>query len=67
MPGSMDGLALADEALRRLPSIEVRLTAGFPGVTTADRLAARGAPVRMLAKPYRQTDLARAVQQALRG
>jgi len=67
MPGPMDGLALADEALRRLPSIKVLLTSGFPGATTADRLAARGAPMRVLDKPYRQTELARAVQQALHG
>jgi PAS domain S-box-containing protein len=68
MPGSMDGVALADEALRRLPSIKVLLTSGFPGATTAGRLAARGVlPVRMLDKPYRQAELARAVQRALHG
>jgi CheY-like chemotaxis protein len=67
MPGPMDGVALADEALRRLPSINVLLTSGFPGATTADRLAAREAPMRVLHKPYRQTELARAVEQALHG
>ena len=67
MPGPMDGVALADEALRRLPSIKVLLTSGFPGATTANRLKAGGVPVRMLDKPYRQAELARAVQHALRG
>ncbi len=65
MPGPMDGLALADEARRRFPSLKLLLTSGFPGVTAADRLAARGAPVRLLGKPYRQTELADAVQEAL--
>jgi CheY-like chemotaxis protein len=66
MPGPMDGVALADEALRRLPSIKVLFTSGFTGRMTADRLAARGAPLCLLAKPYRQADLARAVHAALR-
>jgi PAS domain S-box-containing protein len=67
MPGPMDGLALADEALRRLPLLKVLLTSGFAGVLTSDRLAARGEPMHLLGKPYRQTELARAVQEALHG
>jgi CheY-like chemotaxis protein len=67
MPGPMDGVALAEEAVRRLPSIRVLLTSGFPGATTANRVKARGVPVRMLDKPYRQAELARSVQQALHG
>jgi PAS domain S-box-containing protein len=67
MPGPMDGVALAEEAVRRLPSIRVLLTSGFPGATTAIRLKARGVPVRMLDKPYRQAELAHSVQQALHG
>ncbi len=67
MPGPMDGLASADEVLQRLPSIKLLLTSGFPGVTAADRLAVRGVTVRMLDKPYRKIEPARAVQKALRG
>jgi CheY-like chemotaxis protein len=67
MPGPMDGLDLAGEAPRRFPSIKVLLTSGFPGVATAEQRAARGGPARLLGKPHRRDELARALHEALHG
>ena len=64
MPGTMDGLDLAQRATRLRGDLKILLTSGFPGVRGADqRMAA--CPFSLLNKPYRHDDLAWAVRKAL--
>jgi signal transduction histidine kinase/ActR/RegA family two-component response regulator len=66
MPGKMDGLDLAYEALRQLPNIRILLASGFPGVRGGDdRLT--DSPFTLLNKPYRRDAMARAVRRVLDG
>jgi PAS domain S-box-containing protein len=66
MPGGMDGGALAEEALRRRPSLKVLFTSGY--TQTAIVHHGRLDPgVLLLAKPYRKIDLARMIRKALDG
>jgi CheY-like chemotaxis protein len=64
MPGQMDGYALARAAVAGRPGLKVLLTSGFPGSTldTAGRLSAS---FRLLSKPYRKAELARAIRFVL--
>jgi CheY-like chemotaxis protein len=64
MPGSMNGRLLADEALRRRPSLKVLFTSGY----TENAIVHHGrldAGVRLLAKPYRKPELARMIRMSL--
>ncbi|HZK90978.1 MAG TPA: response regulator, partial [Stellaceae bacterium] len=64
MPGEMNGIALAHEAIARWPALKVILTSGFPDI----RLGGDGdavAGIRLLSKPYRRAELAAAVRDAL--
>jgi PAS domain S-box-containing protein len=63
MPGGIDGLELANTAVRRWPGLKVLLTSGFPENSLVERLAASGFP--MLSKPYRQTDLVEVLRGVL--
>jgi CheY-like chemotaxis protein len=58
MPGPMDGLALAREALARQPGLRVLVASGYAQslVDNADAL-----PGPLLNKPYRRIDLASAI------
>jgi PAS domain S-box-containing protein len=63
MPGAMNGRQLADEAVRRRPSLKVLFTSGY----TENAIVHRGRldpGVLLLAKPYRKSDLARMVRKA---
>ena len=62
MPGDLDGHALAREIHARFPSTKVLLTSGYPGP-----LNPSDAPdsERILSKPYRTDDLARAIRELL--
>jgi signal transduction histidine kinase len=64
MPGALDGYALAQRAVERRPGIRVLLTSGFPG-DTLKRIGTDGKAFRLIGKPYRKEDLARAVRHAL--
>jgi PAS domain S-box-containing protein len=64
MPGATDGIELARLTIERWPEIKVMLTSGFPGTILDVRLGPRGAAVRLLSKPYRLEDLARALREA---
>jgi signal transduction histidine kinase len=66
MPGSMNGRELADEALRRRPSLKILFTSGYTEDTVIHhgRLDA-GVGVLLLAKPYQKSDLARMIRSAL--
>ncbi len=61
MPGGMDGLALAREAVRRRPGLPVLLTTGYTGAPGSEPL---GVPV--LRKPYGLEELAHALQATFR-
>jgi PAS domain S-box-containing protein len=64
MPGSMNGRLLADEAQRRRPSLKVLFTSGY----TENAIVHHGRldpGVLLLSKPYRKSDLARLVREAI--
>ncbi len=64
MPGTLDGHALAREVTALWPNIKVLLTSGFP-LTRGTGTAAAPAPTRrLLSKPYRRDELARALREA---
>ncbi|HYM01819.1 MAG TPA: ATP-binding protein [Stellaceae bacterium] len=63
IPGEMDGLALAGMVSARWPGIKVVLTSGFPGAKIGANGIAAG--TRLLSKPYRKADLARALHEVL--
>jgi PAS domain S-box-containing protein len=67
MPGGMDGIALAKQVMERWPGLRVILTSGFPGSKVEDQLGALPDSVRLLSKPYRNSDLARLLREALDG
>jgi signal transduction histidine kinase len=62
MPGSLDGVGLADHARRAVPGIKIVLISGFA------RVAARGCDWfderRVLRKPFGKDELARALEEA---
>jgi signal transduction histidine kinase len=63
MPGEFSGLELARAAAERWPHIRVVLTSGFSEPKINAQLAAAAA--RLLTKPYRKEDLARALHTAI--
>jgi CheY-like chemotaxis protein len=61
MPGGMNGLQLADQVRARRPGTPILVTTGY-----MDELpAARGKPLDILSKPYRQEDLLARVRAIL--
>jgi hypothetical protein len=63
--GHHDGdRTLTREVVKRRPESKILLTSGFPGGRLADA-EGLGSAVRLLSKPYRKDDLARAVREAL--
>jgi signal transduction histidine kinase len=65
MPGKLDGYALARIARERWPSLRVVLTSGFPG-TQHEGGAAVAADIPLLTKPYRRSELAKTLRDALK-
>jgi CheY-like chemotaxis protein len=65
MPGPIDGMALAQQAVARWPGLKVVLTSGFPGNNLNGHLKPQGTAMRLLSKPYRVEDLARILREAL--
>ncbi|WP_262031046.1 histidine kinase famiy protein [Microvirga sp. Mcv34] len=63
MPGSMNGLALADVVRERAPGIGVLLTTGYNDELLMEERTSVGADV--LGKPYRRAELADRVKAAL--
>jgi CheY-like chemotaxis protein len=64
MPGPLNGKALADEVRRRAPTTRVVFMSGY----TDNILLSRGSidpGVRLLNKPFRKSDLARMIREAL--
>ncbi len=66
LPGTMDGHALAREAKKRRPGVRVLYTSGYPR-NTIIRTGNLEESDRLLMKPYRKEDLARAVRRILDG
>ncbi|HXL33269.1 MAG TPA: ATP-binding protein [Bradyrhizobium sp.] len=64
MPGSMNGRELADEALRRRPTLKILFTSGHTENTVIHH-GRLDAGVLLLAKPYRKTELARMIRSAI--
>jgi CheY-like chemotaxis protein len=64
MPGGIDGVQLARTVLARWPRVRVLLTSGFPG-STVNRGRGLGPSMRLLSKPYRKDQLARALREIL--
>ena len=66
VPGQMNGRQLADEVQKTRPNLKVVYTSGY----TEDAVIHHGrldSDVLLLAKPYRKSDLARALRKALDG
>ena len=66
MPGAVNGKALADEAKRRWPGMQIVFMSGY----ARDALSQDGqldSDVLLLAKPFRRADLAKIVRLALDG
>jgi signal transduction histidine kinase/ActR/RegA family two-component response regulator len=66
MAGKLDGYELALVVTERWPSTRVILTSGFPSATM-DPESLPSHDIRLLTKPYRRDDLARALRDALDG
>jgi signal transduction histidine kinase/ActR/RegA family two-component response regulator len=64
MPGGIDGVQLARKVLSRWPKVRVLLTSGFPG-STVNRGRGLDRSMRLLSKPYRKDQLARALREIL--
>ncbi|MDJ0391216.1 histidine kinase famiy protein [Roseomonas sp. E05] len=62
MPGSMNGLVLAERVRARLPGVAVLLTTGYNEDLVAE---ARAPAMDVLGKPYRRSELADRVRAAL--
>jgi CheY-like chemotaxis protein len=64
MPGSMNGLELARQAIALRPGLRILLTSGFPGIRGSDQ-GLVDSPFPLLSKPYFRNQLARAVRDAI--
>ena len=64
MPGGMSGKQLATLARAKCPQLKVLFTSGFPGSMLSGGSELEHGD-RLLSKPYRKNDLARAVSEAL--
>lgn len=67
MPGRLGGIELAELLRTRLPYLPVLLTSGFTerATMTASNRGAGGIGFPLLSKPYRKSELARALRKAL--
>jgi PAS domain S-box-containing protein len=65
MPGGMTGYELAHHAKQHLPAVKVLLTSGYDA-EVASAQDTTGSGLRVLRKPYKQADLARALREVLR-
>jgi len=67
MPGKLNGLELAQQAMARWPSLKVVLTSGFPENKLNDQEGLKTGGLRLLSKPYRKEELARIIRGTLEG
>jgi signal transduction histidine kinase/CheY-like chemotaxis protein len=66
MPGGMSGMDLARSVRNQRPEMRILFTSGFPDYASKGGWNADSGD-RLLSKPYRKADLARAVRRALDG
>ncbi|MCJ2133062.1 PAS domain-containing protein [Methylobacterium sp. J-026] len=66
MPGGMNGVLLAREAVRRQPKLKVLLATGY-AEASLERTDIGGSEFDLLNKPYRRTELVRRVRAILDG
>ena len=64
MPGGLNGVELANEALSRVPGLKILFATGYSGEKSAVAETA-GIDAMVLAKPYRRADVAQAVEETL--
>ena len=64
MPGGMTGYELARHARQRMPAVKVLLTSGYDA-EVASAQDTTGSELRVLRKPYKQAELARALREVL--
>jgi CheY-like chemotaxis protein len=64
MPGGMTGYELASHARKRIPSLKVLLTSGYDAGLASEQ-DTTGSDLRVLRKPYKQAELARALREVL--
>ncbi|PWC31544.1 hypothetical protein TSO221_33885 [Azospirillum sp. TSO22-1] len=66
MPGSLDGIELADRLRARIPGLPVLLSSGFTErAVLSTRVQDRPVGYTLLAKPYRKAHLAQALRRAI--
>ena len=65
MPGGMDGMELARIVRERWPHVRILMTSGFVETKVRGDLSLTGHPIRLLAKPYRRSELAKALHDVL--
>ncbi len=65
MPGEADGIDLAHAVSETWPDTKVLLTSGFPESKVSGDRGALNASIKLLNKPYRKSDLARALREML--
>ena len=65
MPGALTGPDLAREALARAPALKVLFTSGYPQAQIQEGSLAE--KFKLIGKPYRKRDLARALREVLDG
>jgi PAS domain S-box-containing protein len=63
MPGGINGVQLAAEALKIVPEIKVLYTSGFPSSAFDEIGVDRGEELVMLSKPYKSAELLHAMNQ----
>jgi PAS domain S-box-containing protein len=64
MPGTMDGVDLANQAIKLRQGLKILLTSGFSGVRSSHQ-GTNAVPFRLLNKPYGYAELARTVREVL--
>ncbi len=64
MPGKLRGPDLAHQIQRLNPDIRVLFTSGYPEDAIVSRIE-QGEPINLLQKPYRRTELAKALRDVL--
>ena len=64
MPGGMTGYELAVHARERIPLLKVLLTSGYDAGLASEQ-DTTGSELRVLRKPYKQAELARALREVL--
>jgi PAS domain S-box-containing protein len=65
MPGGTDGFELAEQVRLRWPATHVLMTSGFPGTYGGQGEDDTARTTRLLGKPYRREDLARAIRETI--